>query len=227
MAKFILFDIDGTLIDSAGAGKRALEAAFTEVTAVENGFEGVVWAGNTDLQILRQGLTDAGVDDLDRHIDLVIAGYLDRLESEMATANGHVKPGVNDLLVALEDDESCILGLLTGNMRHGAGIKLNYFDLLPFFPVGAYGDDHPDRNRLLPVAVQRLREETGVSMDHEDCIIVGDTPRDVDAAAEHGAKCIGVATGPFSPTELDAAGADLTPADLSDTRMILEWIGDQ
>jgi phosphoglycolate phosphatase-like HAD superfamily hydrolase len=108
------------------------------------------------------------------------------------------------------------LGLLTGNLEKGARIKLEPFRLNEYFPAGAFGSDNEDRNTLLPIAVQRFEEILQDSIEINTCIIVGDTPRDVECAHIFGAQCIGVATGPYSYEDLQDAGADLVVQDLAD-----------
>ena len=150
--------------------------------------------------------------------------YLAHLRAEVATGRGHVKSGVRELLQALEDLEGIYLGLLTGNAETGARLKLKPFGLNRFFPVGAFGNDGEDRNLLLPIAVQRLRESGSVSVSYEHCVVVGDTPKDVECAFIHGASSIAVATGPYPLNELQDTEAGLVVADLSNTKQIVEWI---
>ncbi|HVO85161.1 MAG TPA: HAD family hydrolase, partial [Syntrophobacteria bacterium] len=156
MPRFILFDIDGTLTDSAGAGRRALNQAMRDVTGIDDGFRGVGFAGKTDLLIIREGLEKLGLETGDRMISLVAARYVANLRLEVAKGGGHVKVGARELVEALRNTDGFILGLLTGNLEEGARIKLESFDLNRYFSVGAYGDDGEDRNVLLPIALERL-----------------------------------------------------------------------
>jgi len=150
--------------------------------------------------------------------------YLVHLEKTIRSVNGTVKPGVPHLLERLSREDGVILGLLTGNIQEGARLKLEPHSLNQYFPLGAYGDDSEDRNQLLPVAVRRLSEVMGLSVDYKDCIVIGDTPKDVTAAHIHGADCIAVATGPYSVEDLKETNAGLVVPDLSDTVRILRWI---
>jgi phosphoglycolate phosphatase-like HAD superfamily hydrolase len=222
--RFILFDIDGTLIDSAGAGRRALNQAMLDVTGIEDGFRGVHFAGKTDLLIVREGLEKLGLDPSDPMISLVAGRYVVNLRSEVARVGGHVKVGVRELIESLQNTDGCVLGLLTGNLEEGARIKLEPFGLNRFFSVGAYGSDAEDRNLLLPVALQRLREQRGMSLSSSDCLVIGDTPKDVECARVHGARSLAVATGPFPLEVLQKTGADLVVSDLSGTARLLAWI---
>ena len=224
MPRFILFDIDGTLTDSAGAGRRALNQAMLEVTGIEDGFRGVRFAGKTDRLIIREGLEKLGLEAGDRMISLVASRYVASLRTEVARGGGHVKIGARDLIEGLHNTDGCILGLLTGNLEEGARIKLEPFGLNRYFSVGAYGDDGEDRNLLLPIALQRLRKQRGISLNANDCLVIGDTPKDVECARVHGALSIAVATGPYPLEVLQETGADLVVPDLSGTAQLLAWI---
>jgi phosphoglycolate phosphatase-like HAD superfamily hydrolase len=222
--RLILFDIDGTLIDSAGAGKRAFERALQNITGMEDGFRGISYAGKTDLQILREGLEKLGIEHSDGLPDQFVARYIEHLKVELSRAEGSVKPGVKELLERIETEEIFFTGLLTGNLHQGARIKLRAFGLDHFFPLGAFGSDEEDRNRLLPVAVRRLSEMHGIMVTYQDSVVIGDTPRDIECAQVHGARCIAVATGPYSVQDLESAGADLVLPDLRGTEEIVDWI---
>jgi phosphoglycolate phosphatase-like HAD superfamily hydrolase len=145
------------------------------------------------------------------------------LRTEVSTGRGHVKNGVRELLAALQD-LGVYLGLLTGNAEVGARLKLKPFGLNPFFPVGAFGSDSEDRNLLLPIAVQRLQEFESISVSHDRCVVIGDTPKDVECAHVHGASAIAVATGTYPLKELEKTDAELITADLTDTEKIVDWI---
>jgi len=222
--RFILFDIDGTLTDSAGAGRRALNQAMLEATGTEDGFRGVGFAGKTDLLIIREGLEKLGLDPSDPMISLVAGRYVANLRTEVAKGGGHVKVGARELIEGLQNSDACVLGLLTGNLEEGARIKLEPFGLNKFFAVGAYGDDAEDRNLLLPIALLRLREQRGMSLNPRDCLVIGDTPKDVECARVHGALSIAVATGPYPLEVLRETGADLVVPDLSGTARLLASI---
>ncbi|MBI4962291.1 MAG: HAD hydrolase-like protein [Desulfomonile tiedjei] len=223
-AKFILFDIDHTLIDSGGVGVIALNKALEDVTGISEGFKGISFAGKTDLQILREAMERLQLPCADGLPARFLGRYLTQLRAAMTTRNGHVKPGVCGLLQRLEEDDDFFLGLLTGNIEQGARIKLEPHSLNRFFPVGAFGDDGEDRNGLLPVAVQRLSLEQGVIVDHSNCVVIGDTPRDVECAKANGAHSIAVATGPFAVEDLRQTGAELVLPDLSGTDDIVNWL---
>ena len=217
--RLILFDIDGTLIDSGGAGVRSLDLAFREMFSIDKGFDGISMAGKTDTQIIKEGLTKHGLS-ANGNIEKIIIGYLKHLQREINNNKKHVKPGIHDLLMQLKRKNHSGLGLLTGNLEQGARIKLEPFGLNEYFPSGAFGSDDEDRNNLLPFAVNRFEVLLQRKIEIDSCVVVGDTPRDVECAHIYGALCIGVATGPYSLDALIDAGAGYVFEDLSDFQAI-------
>jgi len=224
MPTFVLFDIDGTLVSLDGAGSRSLNRAMEDLLGIQNGFREINFAGKTDFQIIREGLQKFDLLNRADLLDSLLDRYLDNLRIEVATGRGHVKNGVKELLLKLRDSRDVYLGLLTGNVEAGARIKLEPFGLNRFFPVGAFGDDSEDRNVLLPFAVQRLLDSEFISVNYEHCLVIGDTPSDVECAQVHGASSIAVATGTYSLEQLKKTTADLVLSDLADTEQIVEWI---
>jgi phosphoglycolate phosphatase-like HAD superfamily hydrolase len=182
MPTFVLFDIDGTLVSLDGAGSRSLNWAMEDLLGIQNGFREINFAGKTDFQIIREGLQKFDLLNRDNLVDSLLDRYLDHLSTELATGRGHVKKGVKELLLKLRDLRGVYLGLLTGNVEAGARLKLKPFGLNRFFPVGAFGDDSEDRNVLLPFAVQRLLDSKFISVNYEHCVVIGDTPSDVECA---------------------------------------------
>ncbi|MGD8370461.1 MAG: HAD hydrolase-like protein [Syntrophobacterales bacterium] len=224
MTKFVLFDIDGTLIGSDGASNRALDRALTKLTGVKEGFRGISFAGKTDLQIVREGLKSLGLSQSGDLPHAIINLYLSYLSGELSNGAGHVKVGVWEILQILSDTEDVHLGLLTGNFKKGAELKLGQFGLMEFFQVGAFGSDSEDRHELLPIAVLRLREIENVSLAYDHCVVIGDTPRDVECARVHGASSIAVATGPYSVEQLNKTEANHVVSDLSNSDQIVQLI---
>ncbi len=224
MSKYVLFDVDGTIIDSGRSGFRALNLAFKDLTGIEDGFQGMSFAGKTDLLIVKEALHRHEIGLENGRIEVFLNRYLEHLQGTVAGGNGHVQPGVRLLLETLTAEDGIFLGLLTGNIEEGARTKLQPFFLNHYFPVGAYGGDGEDRNDLLPIAVTRLAEVTNVFVDYTDCVVVGDTPSDAACARVHGARSIAVATGPFSIEVLQQTSAGLVLNDLSDTLKILDWL---
>jgi len=222
--KLVLFDIDGTLVGIDGAGGRSLNRALLELTGIPYGFRGINFAGKTDIQIVREGLEKWGLGDHNNLHQALMDLYLGYLPEELPKGRAHLKVGVPQLLRALRGLEGVYLGLLTGNVETGARLKLNPFRLNRFFPIGAFGSDSEDRNLLLPIAVRRLRDSESISLSYERCLVVGDTPSDVECARVHGASCIAVATGAYSFDQLDRTEADLVVHDLADTERIVDWV---
>jgi phosphoglycolate phosphatase-like HAD superfamily hydrolase len=218
----VLFDIDGTLISSGEAGTRSLNRAFYTLFGIKDAFREISMAGKTDIQIMKEGLRFHGIPITEENLNAVVQSYLQFLETEIENPWKRMMPGVIDILEYLKENE-CHLGLLTGNLERGARIKLHPFGLNPYFPTGAFGSDHEDRNMLLPIALKRF-SSNGVSFSPEKCIIVGDTPRDVQCAKVHGARCIGVCTGPYDAYTLQKAGADLVVPTLTEMQRLKEYL---
>jgi phosphoglycolate phosphatase len=219
--KFLLFDIDGTLIDSGGAGMRSLNLAFEEMFSIGDAFKAVSMAGKTDPQIVKEALALHGIASRNGIVPEFYHTYLRHLSEQIANGKGHVKPGMRELLEILRERKEYVLGLLTGNIEGGALIKLEHFGLRSFFVTGAFGSDEEDRNRLLPIAVRKLCRAMSIVVPFTDCVVIGDTPRDVDCARPYGAFAVAVATGPYSSAALSVAGADVVFEDLSDVRAFL------
>ena len=215
--KYILFDIDGTLIDSGGAGVRALNLAFEEMFSVREAFKGISMAGKTDLQIVMEGLRLHQIESANGIVHGFFDSYVAHLKDNIDPQKGHVKAGIKEALDLLEEQQDFLLGLLTGNIKRGAMMKLGAYDLARYFSIGAFGDDDADRNKLLPIALDKLRKGRSVSVDYKDCVVIGDTPRDVECSKPYGAYAIAVATGPYSYDLLSETEADIVFHDLSDT----------
>ena len=197
-----LFDIDGTLVDTGGAGLTALTEAAVECFG-EAGPE-LDLAGSTDLGIIQNFLDHFGRTHDPAFVDAFFAFYLERLEWNLAHGGfpGKVLPGVVDLLERLAETPDIHLGLLTGNIAGGAAAKMRHFGLDHFFPFGGYGCDFADRNKLGPVAAARATAHTGRAFHPEEIVVIGDTPKDIACAKALGSPCIAVATGRFSVEEL-------------------------
>jgi len=219
--KFILFDIDGTIMDSGGAGTRAMDTAFMEIFSVCNAFQTINMAGKTDMQILKEGFGLHNIDYSNGVIPEFYRSYIRYLKQNIRNGMGHIKPGIREALRELQAQKEFVLGLLTGNIEEGARVKLDFFGLNLYFDIGAFGSDDEDRDRLLPVAVDKLFKRDSLKVSFSDCIVIGDTPRDVSCSKPYGAFSVAVATGPYSAKTLSAAGADVVLKDLSDTEGFL------
>lgn len=225
----LLFDIDQTLLNTGGAGIRALHDAFEEAFDIDrNEHPELNLAGATDLGILREFKSAHRItwdDDLaDRFFDI----YTLKLDEGLARRkDGLVLPGVVDLLDAtFALDENFTIGLLTGNLRIGAETKIRHFGLSKYFntDLGAYGSDHWDRNELGPIALDRVAAITGKKFTPQETVVIGDTPKDINCAKAFGARCLAVGTGMFTAEQLQAHGADHSVENLSDTSAVLDWI---
>jgi phosphoglycolate phosphatase len=224
MPKLVLFDIDGTLVLTGGAGLRAMNRAGETVLGVAAILDGIPVAGRTDWIILHDAMAKIG-----RRLD---EGLFSRLRDEyvrnlrdeileQGQGTKAVMPGIAALLDALQPRRDLFLGLLTGNFQEGARIKLEHFDLWRYFPCGAFGDDAADRNALVPFAVERAQACGFGDIAYEDVVVIGDTPHDVACARAVGAVPIAVATGTYTVSQLRDTGAEHVFEDLRDTSSVI------
>jgi len=231
MPTLLLFDIDGTLITTGGAGYRAIKRAVEVSMGVERALEGIPVAGRTDSIILRDAVRALDGRELTPELrDTIRDTYMGILREEIDLVGGGpgVLPGVRSLLERLAGDQTYHVALLTGNFSQTAEIKLGYFDLWRHFTWGAFGEDAVHRNDLLPVALARFRERTGQDIAPADVVIIGDTPNDVEVARVGQARSVCVTTGQFDRASLLAAGADVVFHDLSDVDEVLRvFAGDR
>jgi len=212
----ILFDIDGTLLHTGGAGAEAWQRAFVELYGVEANIEEHTHAGMTDPEIAAIVFREVlGRDGTATERAEAIGCYLGHLADAVAESSGYfVIPGIEDLLPRLAG-EGILLGIVTGNIAPAAKIKLARGELDRYFTFGGYGSDSHDRTELTKIALRRGGEVAGSPLDHETTIGVGDTPRDVIAC--HGAKIkvVGVATGSYTVEQLRHEGADWALKDVT------------
>ena len=216
----ILFDIDGTLVLTGGAGVRAMNRACGDLVSGVDAMAGVTFAGRTDWSILDDILRNHGHTLDEVLLDELRRRYVAHLEEEIQLPGRGVKdvmPGIRELLEVLRTRDEVSVGLLTGNFVEGARIKLEYFDLWKYFPWGAFGGDSASRNDLVPVALARAREHGVNHVAPANVLVVGDTPNDVECALVAGATPVAVATGSYSTDQLRAAGATIVFDDFRDT----------
>lgn len=213
-----LFDIDGTLVDTGGAGMRALQEAAVELFG-GSGPE-LDLAGSTDLGVVAGIFDHFGRPCGPRETEAFFKSYLRRLDWNLAHGGfpGRVLPGVVELLDALAGLPGITVGLLTGNIAGGAAAKMRHFGLDRHFAFGAYGCDHADRNLLGPVALERAARHAGRGFSPAETVVIGDTPKDIGCARAMGASCVAVATGRFTAGELRAAGATRVVDTLEDLK---------
>lgn len=228
--RLILFDIDGTILLTDGAGRRAIHRALLEEIGTAGPIDSYRFDGKTDPQIVRELLAHADHPDAGRadRVQAVCDRYLGLLEAELASPaqQTRVMAGVMELLAALVEAESerhALVGLLTGNIERGAALKLHSAGIAPSrFAVGAYGSDAAHRPDLPAIARRRAEALLGAPLSGRDVVIVGDTPDDVACARPIEARTVAVATGHYDQAALRAAGATHVFPDLSDTRAVLD-----
>lgn len=211
--KVCLFDIDGTLLSSGGAGKAALESALTEEFGVPIR-EHIPYSGRTDRAIIRDLFQAHGVDHTEANVERIFRGYLHRLPDSLRKHQGCVLPGIQPLLAELRRKQ-VHLGLLTGNVRAGAKVKLGHFGLFDEFAFGGFGDLHFDRDEVAREAHAQVHRHVGDHIEADSIWVIGDTPLDVQCARAIGARVAAVATGVHTLDQLRDAKPDLLYADLS------------
>jgi phosphoglycolate phosphatase len=218
----LLFDIDGTLITSGGAGERALRLGFHDRFGVDDDLQTVEIAGRTDSGIARRMLHAHGLPETPENITGFVDSYLNRLAEQLPLSrSGGLLPGIIPLLDALKSRPEMVLALLTGNVERGAELKLTHYGVWNYFEFGAFADDHHDRNELGPFAQHRASAKHGAEIPPERIFVLGDTPHDIACARAIGAKAIGIATGKFTREELAACQPDFVFSDLSDLPAVL------
>lgn len=209
MIEAILFDIDGTLLHTGGAGAVAWQRAFIELYDVEANITEHTHAGMTDPEIAEIVFREVmGREGTEVERAEAIGCYLGHLADTVAESDGYfVIEGIEELLPRLAG-EGIRLGVVTGNIEPAARIKLGRGDLNKYFAFGGYGSDARDRTELTKKALERGAEAAGAPLDPAQTIAVGDTPRDVKAGHGAGIRVAGVATGSYSAEELNDSGAD-------------------
>lgn len=212
-----LFDIDGTLLNSGGAGKAALEGAFTAEFGLPVAHR-IPYAGRTDRAIIRDLLRFHEVEDSPANTRRLLECYLSHLPRTLHANQGRVLPGIHRLLDWLRESGTFHLGLLTGNVRAGARAKLGHFGLFDRFAFGGFGDEHFDRDDVAREAFANARQHLGDHVARDRVWVIGDTPLDVQCARAIGARVVAVATGTHSVEHLTEAKPDLVLRDLSDLR---------
>jgi len=224
MTKLLLFDIDGTILNTGGAGKRSMIRAFEDVYGVPNGFHDIHMSGKTDPMILKEALSRAGLPLEEDLAELFKQRYFELMKEEIEKPNPkkQLMPGIEELIPHLSEKSDVILGLLTGNWKHGAALKLGHFNLYHYFNLGAFGDDSLDREKLLPFARERFERFYNDPVPEENIFVIGDTPRDIQSAKPHGVRTVGVATGTYSLIQLQAEKPDFLFKDFSDWTSFLE-----
>jgi phosphoglycolate phosphatase-like HAD superfamily hydrolase len=216
MVRLVLFDIDGTLLHSGGAGVKAFARAFASEFGAHDGTERLKFAGRTDVSIVREFFSHHQIEASPENFARFFKAYLFWLEQIIRECEGGACQGVMEFYHALEIlPQPPLVGLLTGNIREGARIKLQHYNLWEKFPFGAFADDDEDRDRIAAVARQRGGERFGRPLRGEEILVIGDTPMDIRCARAIDAKALAVATGSFSVEELLTHRPDWAVPDLS------------
>ncbi len=218
-----LFDIDGTLLASGGAGKAALETAFTEVFGIPLRVQ-IPYSGRTDRAISRELMQAHDVEPSPEHWQRLQSAYLARLPESLNRHDGRVLPGILNLLATLQARGDVAIGLLTGNIRAGARVKLGHFGLFDHFAFGGFGDQHFDRDDVAREALAEARSHLKTHILPERVWVIGDTPLDIRCARAINAKVAAVATGLHTCDQLREAKPDVTLQDLSDPAPFLSLL---
>jgi phosphoglycolate phosphatase len=230
-SKLVLFDIGGTILLTAGAGRRAITTALGEAVGDLDAFNRVRFDGKTDPQIVRELLEAAGAPDAEdpERVLALCRRYIALLEEELRHERTvtTLMPGVPAVLDALETEPGVLLGLLTGNIARGAELKLRSGGIDPArFVVGAYGSDAAHRPELPQIAAERARPHFGRVPQGAEVVIIGDTPADIACGSGIGARAVAVATGSYSVADLAACEPHAVFVDLADTDAVLAAILD-
>ncbi len=220
----LLFDIDGTLIRSGGAGKAAMEAGVRNAFGLNEFRDTVEYSGRTDTAIGGDLLRENGVEVSPANVQKLRRAYLDALPGCLRALGGSVCVGIPGLLADLGSRPDVLLGLITGNVREGARIKLGHFGLWDHFALGGFGDDHIDRDQVARDTFTLVETHLGRKASRDDVWVIGDTPHDVRCARAIGARAVAVATGWHTLDELQATKADHVFADFRDHAAFLSLL---
>jgi len=223
--RLLLFDIDGTLIDSGGAGIQSLKDVLRQQFGVTDDLRGVEIAGKTDTGIVHQILRKQNIPVDDETTAAFLDLYVEFLAHELPLRKGKLLPGVKELLPRLQARPQNVLALLTGNLRRGAELKLAHYGIWDFFEFGAFADDHHDRNELGPFAQRRAREKHAIDFAAAEIDVIGDTPHDIACGKAIGARTIAVTTGGFSRAQLAAHQPDRIVNDFSEIDAVMADLG--
>lgn len=216
MTRLLLFDVDGTLIRTHGAGVKAFAKTFATEFGINDGTEELQFAGRTDTSLVREFFLKKQIEPSEENFKRFFEHYVFWLDYLLNKCRGEICVGVWSLLPKLANlPNAPAMGLLTGNVRLGAEIKLRHFQLWDFFELGAFGDDHENRDSLATVAFSRARQVLDEPLKGEDILVIGDTPLDVQCAKSIGAKSLAVATGGATMEKLEESKPTLLVPNLN------------
>jgi len=223
--RLLLFDIDGTLVNTGGAGVESLKKTVRERFGADDDLRDIEIAGKTDRAIIRDILRKYQVAPTNENIASFANEYIDGLPIKLSQCHGCVLPGIKTLLMRLKRQPHIVLALLTGNLERGAKLKLGHYHLWDFFEFGAFADDHHDRNELGGFARRRAQEKHGHDFDAADIDVIGDTNHDIACGKAFGARTIAVATGSWSRERLQKCEPDFVFDDFSNTDVVVKMLG--
>ena len=224
MKLLLLWDIDGTLIASGGAGMRALQVALRNVFGIDGSLHDIDFAGRTDHWIMREVFRKFGLAASPENFARYFEGYVAELPAALANPQARVLPGIREILTVASAHGQIAQGLLTGNMRRGAQVKLSHHGLWEHFPFGAFADDSEHRNELGPHAVRRAKERHGIEFSAANVWVIGDTPHDVACGKIIGARTLAVATGGYSLDQLRVHAPTVVLDNLAETAKVLRLL---
>jgi phosphoglycolate phosphatase len=215
MVRLVLFDIDGTLARTGGAGVKAFARVFATEFGVIDGFDQLKFAGRTDVNLVRQFFGFHQVPPTPRNFERFFERYVFWLDHILRESQTAVCPGVLEFISGLQAlPRRPLLGLLTGNIRLGAEIKLRHFNLWEVFQTGAFADDHEDRDQIAVIARERGCRVLNDQLGSNQVLVVGDTPLDIRCGRAIGARVLATATGGATLDELRSHQPDWAVADL-------------
>jgi len=217
MVRLILFDIDGTLIRTSGAGVKAFAKVFATEFGAVDGFESLKFAGRTDVSLVREFFGVHQIPATPENFELFFERYVFWLDHILRQSHAEVCRGVWEFIAGIQElAQRPVLGLLTGNIRLGAEIKLRHLGLWDFFTTGAFADDHEDRAQIAAIAQQRGGRVLGESLRGDQVLVIGDTPLDIRCARAISAKVLAVSTGGATFDELQEHAPDWVVKDLTE-----------
>jgi phosphoglycolate phosphatase len=216
MVRLVLFDIDGTLVNTGHAGTQAFKKTFATEFNLHHGAEKMKFAGRTDVSLVREFFRIHGLPETPEHFRQFFERYVFWLDHLLAHSSGNACKGVREFIRDLQAlPIPPMPGLLTGNIRLGAELKLRHYGLWEIFETGAFADDHEDRNHIAVAALERGRRVLGKNLQPQEIIVVGDTQFDIRCGKFIGAKVLAVATGGATLAELEKHKPDWAVEDLT------------
>lgn len=223
--RLLLFDIDSTLVATLGAGVKALQRIIERRFGTSDDLSDIEIAGRTDVAIATSILRKYRLEPTAQNLQGMFDEYLAGLQELLPKLDGRVLPGIHEILKRVKARPDRVLGLLTGNLRRGAELKLRRYGLWDFFEFGAFADDHHDRNQLGAFARQRAQEKHGHDFDSAQIDVIGDTGHDIACGKAFGARTVAVATGSWSRQRLQACGPDYLFDDFSEVDEVIDTLG--